>query len=154
MSPVEASNAQTRNEAQRHPHLGIVDFDQREVYIFDCIDAYRLELCIANLTDGTKIAYVKRYIEKASQLVEKEIKKAETAGQTRLNQPSDFSIRNPDEIVNHKSTRESTGNPDIRYKVSAGEDAAYMCAVNSWDKETEQQLVDEAAFGANLCDNP
>ena len=43
----------------------------------------------------------------------------------------DDSIRNPDEIVNHKSTTESTGNPDIRYKVSAAQDTEYMNAVSS-----------------------
>ena len=85
---ITASEAQTRNEAQRHPHIGIKDFDQREVFIADDSDAYRLELCIANLTDGTKIAYVKRYIERASQEISEKIKKAETAEQIRLNQPS------------------------------------------------------------------
>jgi hypothetical protein len=86
---ITASEAQTRNEAQRHPHIGIKDFDQREVYIADKSNAYRLELCIANLTDGTKIAYVKRYIERAGQEIAEKIKKAETAEQIRLNQPLD-----------------------------------------------------------------
>lgn len=54
-------------------------------------------MCIANLTDGTKIAYVKRYIERASQEIADKIREAETAGQTRLNQPLDASIRNPNE---------------------------------------------------------
>ena len=40
------------------------------------------------------------------------------------------------------------GNPDIRYKVSAAKDAEYMRAVDSWDKETQQKLVDQAAADA------
>lgn len=135
---ITASQAQTRNEAQRHPHIGIKDFDQREVYLVDNSDAYRLELCIANLTDGTKIAYVKRYIEKASQEIAEEIKKAETAEQIRLNQPSDVgssaetdnlhttdSIRNPDEKVNGKFSLSETKDtaPVGEYRIT-GEDIA------------------------------
>ena len=44
------------------------------------------------MTDGTKIAYVKRYIEKADQTTEQKIKKAETSVQNQLNQPSANSI--------------------------------------------------------------
>lgn len=107
---VSASSAEIRNEPQRHQHVGIKDFDQREVFLYDNSEVYRLELCIANLTDGTKIAYVKRYIEKASEEVANKIKKAETAGQTRLNQPSTNSIRNPGKDVKSKmSARDSTG---------------------------------------------
>ena len=97
---IMASSVQNRNEPQRHNHPGIVDFDQREVYLVDDNSAYRLELCIANLTDGKKIAYVKRYIEKANTEIEQEIKKAETAVQNRLNQPSKGIIRNISKTVN------------------------------------------------------
>jgi len=65
------------------------------VYLTDDSNVCRLALCIANLTDGIKIAYVKRYIEKARQEIAEKIKKAETAGQTRLNQPSDKNIPQP-----------------------------------------------------------
>ena len=59
------SSVQKRNEPQRHYHYGISNFDQRQVYITDGNEVYRLELNIANLTDGKKVAYVKRYIERA-----------------------------------------------------------------------------------------
>ena len=98
-----ASSIQTRNDPQKHQHIGIKDFDQREVYITDGNEVYRLELCIANLTDGTKIAYVKRYLDIADQSVATKIKKAETAGQTRLNQPSDKTVSQPEDDVKSES---------------------------------------------------
>lgn len=98
---VTASTIDERNQPQKHPHIGIVDFDQRAVYLADDSDAYRLELCIANLTDGTKIAYVKRYIEKASEEIAQKIKKAETAGQTRLKRPSENTISQDGENVKY-----------------------------------------------------
>ena len=73
---------------------------------------YRLELNIANLTDGKKVVYVKRYIEKAEYETAQKVKKAETAGKTRLNQPSGTSIRNPEQVVKKKiqmSDRDSDG---------------------------------------------
>lgn len=101
---VSGSTVQKRNEPQRHYHYGISDFDQRQVFITDGNEVYRLELNIANLTDGKKVAYVKRYIEKADYETAQRIKKAETAGKTRLNQPSGTSIRNPEPVVNKKFT--------------------------------------------------
>lgn len=96
---VSGSTVQKRNEPQRHYHYGISDFDQRQVFITDGNEVYRLELNIANLTDGKKVAYVKRYVEKADNETAQKIKKAETAGKTRLNQPSDTSIRNTEQVV-------------------------------------------------------
>ena len=46
--------------------------------------------------------YVKRNIEKADYETAQKIKKAETAGKTRLNQPSGTNIRNPEPDVNKK----------------------------------------------------
>ena len=66
---------------------------------------YSLELNIANLTDGKKVVYVKRYIEKADYETAQKIKKAETAGKTRLNQPSGTRIRNPEPVVNNESQK-------------------------------------------------
>lgn len=82
------SVATKRNEAPKHDHEGIVDFDLREVYIADDSNAYRLELYVANLINGNKVAYVKRYVERASQEIAEKIKKAEMVRQTHLNQPS------------------------------------------------------------------
>ncbi len=113
---VTASEARVRNEAQRHPHKGVADFDQRTVYLADDSNAYKLELSIANLTDGTKVAYVKRYIGKAEQGIADEIKKAETTGQTRLNRLSAKSISQNSENVNRQF---SLGGVDgVKYSIS------------------------------------
>ena len=99
---VSASVAKDRNVPQQHEHVGIVDFDQRYVYLYDGVSAYKLDFWVANLTDGKKIAYVKKYIEKAEPNVESKIKKAETAGKHRLDRPSGISIRKEIENVNKK----------------------------------------------------
>ena len=75
------------------------------MFITDGNEVYRLELNIANLTDGKKVVYVKRYIEKADYETTQKIKKVETAGKTRLNQPSGTSIRNPEPVVNNESPK-------------------------------------------------
>lgn len=69
-------------------HIGIVDFDTRSVVAYDGNEAFRIELNIANLTDGSKIAYVKRYVEKADTETLEKIKRAETGWKTPLNQLS------------------------------------------------------------------
>lgn len=91
---------------------------------------YRLELNIANLTDGKKVAYVKSYIEKADNVTAEKIKKEETAGKTRLNQPSDNSIRNPEPVVNQKNS---------------DRDSTYMDAIKRGDMENAQKMVEQAA---------
>ena len=96
------SEAQIRNAAPKNYHYGVDSFDQRQVYVTDGNDVYRLELNVANLSGGQKVAYVKRIIEKAGAEVSEKIKKAETAGKTRLNQPSGTSIRNPEQVVKKK----------------------------------------------------
>ena len=111
---VGGSKATIRNEAQRHQHIGVKDFDLREVFLLDDTATYRMELYIANLTDGTKIAYVKRYIEKASPEIDKKIRKKETAEQIRLNQSSnpiipqktDLSSSSAKNISEGKTSRE------------------------------------------------
>ena len=135
---VKGSTAQTRNEPPIHFHIGIKDFDRREVYILDDNQTYRFELCVANLTDGAKIAYVKRYIEKASAEIDKKIKKAETAKQSRLNQPSNKSISQKSDLST-PSDKKSSGNSSREL------DSAYLSAVKRGDMETAQRMVDEAA---------
>lgn len=98
------SESQTRNDAPKNYHYGVDSFDKRQVYITDGNDVYRLELNIANLSGGQKVAYVKRFIEIAGAEVSEKIKKAETARKHRLNQPSGTSIRNPEPVVNKKFT--------------------------------------------------
>ena len=97
------SSIQERNQKPKHYHYNVQDFDQRQVFITDGNEVYRLELNIANLTDGKKVAYVKRFIERASAEISEKIKKAETARKHRLNQPSGISIRNGEPIVNPES---------------------------------------------------
>ena len=151
---ITASNVEIRNEAQRHPHIGIKDFEQRNVYLYDGNEVYKLELNIANLTDNTKIAYVKRFIEKAEVSIEDKIKKAETAGQTRLNQLSNGRNQNEVDSSNTKISQPDntvkTKNENTEMHSSKGDslDRAYMDAVNSGDTEAAQKMVDEA--GMNL----
>lgn len=83
---IETSRITKRNEEQRYEHLGVVDFDKREVYVTDETVVYNLRLSIANLIDGQKIAYAKSFVENAPDEIVAEIKKAETVRKTLLNQ--------------------------------------------------------------------
>lgn len=76
---ITASTMDKPNQKQKHQHLGVTDFDKRSVYVYDGNKAYDLKLSIANLTDGSKIAYAKSFIEEAGADISAEIKKAETA---------------------------------------------------------------------------
>lgn len=136
------SSVQKRNEPQRHYHYGISNFDQRQVYITDGNEVYRLELNIANLTDGKKVAYVKRYIERADNVTAEKIKKEETAGKTRLNQPSDNSIRNPEPVVNQKNSERNSESGIGKY---SNRDSVYMDAIKRGDMKTAQKMVEQAA---------
>ncbi len=143
------SNAKERNEKQIHEHEGIVDFDLREVYIADDRSAYRLELYVANLTDGSKAAYVKRYVEKADPEIAEKIKKAETVRQTHLNQPSDVEgVKTIDAASIEDSIAPNSQIVNSKFSVSEEMDADYMSAVESGDTETAQLMVDEAAKNA------
>lgn len=81
-----ASKKTVSNEEPKSFHLGIDSFDTRDVYLYDGNVAYLLRLTIGNLTDGNKIAYAKRRVEIARKEITEKIKRAETQGETPLNQ--------------------------------------------------------------------
>lgn len=74
---IQASSATERNQAQTHPKPSVSDFDVRDVLVADDNAAYNIKFSIANLNDGTKVAYAKKYISAEPDVFE-EIKKAET----------------------------------------------------------------------------
>lgn len=143
---VKGSTVQVRNEPPRHQHIGIKDFDQREVYILDNNQTYRLELCIANLTDGTKIAYVKRYIEKATAEIDKKIKKEETARQSRLNQPSNISISQKSNLSTD-SEKKSSG------KTSRELDSGYSTPEEAKESGKVSDAKFSIEFAPKIADN-
>ncbi len=115
---VSASKISKRNEAQRYQHIGVIDFDKREVYVTDENAAYKLTLAIANLTDGKKIAYAKSFIENAPDEIVAEIKKAETVRKSRLNQLSvveqarKTATSTTDSIISQDDTESQVQNSD------------------------------------------
>ncbi len=58
----------------RHQEQGISNFDTREVNIYDGVKAYTLTLSIAELKNGEKIGYAKKFLRPNNSLTE-EIKK-------------------------------------------------------------------------------
>lgn len=65
----------------RHTDQGIVSFDTRKVSFYDGNKAYNIDLSIANLSDGRKVAYAKKGIKFNKELTNK-IQAAETASET------------------------------------------------------------------------
>ena len=55
----------------KHQKQGIVDFDTRTVSFYDGNRAYKIELSIARLQSGEKVAYAKKYFEYDSALTKK-----------------------------------------------------------------------------------
>ena len=77
---------------QRHNHLGVVDFDERTVYLTGGNQVFRLKLAIANLTNGVKVAYAKGLIEETNSEISRQIKEAETTWKSQSESTSDNSI--------------------------------------------------------------
>ena len=102
---IKSSTIETQNEKQKHNHIDIVDFDRRYVYVTDGNIVYKLYLSIANLTDGTKIAYSKSFIEEAEEKISKKIKEAETVGKSL---PESTSVINLPQLTDNVKSKDST----------------------------------------------
>lgn len=142
------STAQMRNAPQQHFHYGVTDFDQRQVFITDGNEAYRLELNIANLNDSRKVAFVKRFIENASPDISEKIKKAETARKHRLNQPSDISIRSTEQVVKPESVEA------MDLEVVAKTDSVSASLILSERTWTESDYVQQRTQKSNCANHP
>ena len=138
-----ASSIQIRNEKKKNVHYNVDDFDQRDVYVTDENEVFRLELNIANLTDGTKVGYVKRFIERAPAEISEKIRKANEAGKTRKHQPSDTSIRNDKPIVNPKSVEAMDLEVDEKTESVA---PTVMMSERTWTQSEYVQERDMAAL--------
>ncbi|MCQ2451215.1 MAG: hypothetical protein MJ080_04490 [Clostridia bacterium] len=115
----EISKLEKRNVPQHHEQIGIENFDNRSVYITDEINAYKLTLSIANLTDGSKIGYAKEYLEPAPKEITEKIIEAETrrkssseSASIKDDKSSNNSISNNPENVKKKN---SISPENIRY---------------------------------------
>ena len=125
------SVAMSKNEPDhdnRHAMNGISTFDTRMVRIADDNGAYILKLSIAQLTDGRKIAYAKKHIEKDDETWKK-IQAEEGTSESRF--------------PNLLNTNISQSETDV--KKNAQRDSEYMDAVESGDMETAQKMVEKAA---------
>ena len=71
---------------ERHKEQGVVGFDTRNVNFYDGTNAYNIELSIATLSNGEKVAYAKKFFGYDNELTKK-IQATETRGFT--NTPMD-----------------------------------------------------------------
>ncbi len=83
----------------KHEAYQIDTFDTRKVIIADNNAAYDLELTIANLFDGRKIAYAKRSV-KANKEIWDKIKKEAKVDKSHKSQPSNQNITQSSQSVN------------------------------------------------------
>ena len=70
---------------QRHEAQGVENFDTRTVNFYDGNNAYRIDLSIAKLQSGEKVAYAKKYFEYDEALTKKIQLEEATSGKSRLN---------------------------------------------------------------------
>ena len=123
---IKASTISIRNEAQKHEHKGVKDFDKRNVYLTDGNVVYKLTFAIANLEDGTKAPYAKSYISLVPDFINKKIKEAETARKSQPESTSNNSIRQENENVNRKNSLRDysyealTAKPDMKVTTLSG----------------------------------
>ena len=71
---LENSDAKLRNvpdEGGRHVGQGIIGFDTRIVKFYDGSKAYNIEFSIANLMNGKKVAYAKKFFGYDAELTKK-----------------------------------------------------------------------------------
>ena len=159
---VTASNIETRNEPQIHEHVGVKDFDIREVYITDGNEVYKLKLSIANLTDNTKIGYAKRYISRANEEISEKIKKAETRGKTPVNQPFDGNNQNQMDVSKHiipQNSQKSSGSAkftpsefDGQYSLGDGREVDVVNGIAVAPNVAEAMKSDEYAPPADYME--
>lgn len=102
----EALNKNIPDVNNRHKKNNIVSFDTREVNIADNKNAYRLELTIANLADGKKVAYAKKWLEVDKNLNKKI--KAAVKGQSLQKLPSNNILSSSTDITSEDSVNEGT----------------------------------------------
>ena len=134
------SNAISTDEPDvndRHAEQGITSFDTRKVKFYDGDKAYNIELSIAKLQDGRKIAYAKKFFGYDADLT----KKIQTAEGRRLtNTP--FNQQSAFDTIIPQNSEKSIGKAQLSI---AEDDNAYLDAVKRGDTETAQRMVDEAA---------
>ena len=115
----------------KHAKNGITHFDTRTVTVADDNGAYTLDLSIAKLTDGSKVAYAKKNVAIDNATWAK-IKKAASRSTSPFKQPSDDSVPQSDaesqetfsptggqlQLVDNPDNAAPTANPDVRLMLS------------------------------------
>ena len=71
LSNSKLKKANTPDVNNRHAKQGVVDFDSRTVKFYDGEKAYTIDFSIANLQDGKKVAYAKRFYGYDAELTKK-----------------------------------------------------------------------------------
>ena len=110
----------------KHAAQGINNFDTRKVTFFDGETAYDITFSIAELEDGSKVAYAKKFLEPNEDVLKK-IKKAETSSKSPVNPlsnniiesirnfnaledtPVELSLEEMDDLANYILTRDASG---------------------------------------------
>ena len=131
ISNSETTISNQADKGERHKQNGIKGFNTRRVKFYDGQRAYNVEFSIANMKNGEKVAYAKKFFGYDAALTKK-IQTAEAASsQSRVNQQSE-------------STDTMTQNGEsVKGKFSR--DEAYRNAVSSGNVQEQQKLVEQAA---------
>ena len=104
ISNSETTISNQADKGERHKQNGIKGFNTRRVKFYDGQRAYNVEFSIANMKNGEKIAYAKKFFGYDAALTKK-IQTAEAASsQSRVNQQSEFTntMTQNGESVNRK----------------------------------------------------
>ena len=132
----------------RHASSGIVSFDTRKTMIADNKNAYELQLTVANLADGRKIAYAKRFIRSAPEFWQK-IK--EDATSSHISTASSTNFIAQDEENSKRNSLRGSGNIIESAERDASIRNGYMEAATNWRKNmTAFNDFGKSGFNTNM----
>lgn len=94
-----ATTINGEDKEKRHAKNNIVGFDTRTVKFFDGKKAYDVGFSIANMKNGEKVAYAKKFFGYDAALT-KEIQPAETASDSALSDASKSPVNQQSELIN------------------------------------------------------
>lgn len=105
------------DRSARHNKMGIKTFDTRHLIVSDGANAYDLELTVANLKDGRKIAYKKTFISLNKDVTE-QIQKAPTRVPNPRVPSADNRISSAEQSVNTTETKFSISSDSVGRQLS------------------------------------
>lgn len=127
-----------------HKNYGIVDFDLRDVNIFDGDNAYKLRLAIANLKNGKKVAYAKQYLFGPDKVLTEKIKKE--TGHVSVNHENPISTDSISDSSNKASMSTGLNADQLTGKITIKDGISVLNEIKNKNFDLEDAAFDISDF--------